>query len=123
MGSDLCNVDSPIIRALRDEWIENVWLKFVKEFAKIKNYKIRWIIRNPNISLDFIEKHPEFDWNYYEISDNPNITFDFVQKCGIDKPWCWYALSRHENITCRYKSKCINGRHIRSWIFHEFTQS
>ena len=35
---------------------------------------------NPNITMEFIEKHPENPWNWYFISRNPNITLEIIEK-------------------------------------------
>ena len=51
-----------------------------------------------NIPLSFIDKHPEIDWEYRELSFHPNLTLDFV----LSKPtknWFWDSISETLNIT------------------------
>ena len=49
------------------EWREYLW-KFVLKYSD----KIDWreISRSPNITMDFIEKYPDKDWDWCEISRN-----------------------------------------------------
>ena len=35
---------------------------------------------HPSVTIDVIEKHPEFPWNIEGLSENPNLTPEFVQK-------------------------------------------
>ena len=53
---------------------------------------------NPNITLDFIERHINENWNWKILSsDNPNITLEFVQK-HAGKSWNWnYLLEKFLN--------------------------
>jgi hypothetical protein len=120
---DLCNDNLPVIRALRDEWIENVWLKFVKEFAETRNFPIKWIIKNPNVTLDFIDKHPEFDWTYCEISENPNLTYEYVKTHGLNVGWNWYALSKHKNITLDIIKHTYRSKRYNRWIMTQVVKN
>ena len=47
--------------------------------------------------MEFIEKHPDKDWNWDWISRNPNITMEMIEK--IPKPWNWRFISENSNIT------------------------
>ena len=41
--------------------------------------------KNPNLTMDIIEKYPNKRWEWYELSRNPNITMDIIEKYP-DKP-------------------------------------
>ena len=51
-----------------------------------------WISRNPNITMEIIEKYPDKPWNWSAISCNPNITIEIIEKYP-NKPWDWYWIS------------------------------
>ena len=36
--------------------------------------------KNPNITLEFIEKHIDESWDFFMLSSNPNVTLDFIEK-------------------------------------------
>jgi hypothetical protein len=70
-----------------------------------KSYKnrinITWINfeeDNHNITMDFIERYPDKEWNWSLISNNPNITMDIIEKYS-DKEWSWFVISINPNIT------------------------
>ena len=65
---------------IKKEWVEYFWNEFVLKYS----YKLNWngISRNPNITMDIIEKY----------SDNPNITMDIIQD-NPDKSWNWIFIS------------------------------
>jgi hypothetical protein len=46
--------------------------------------------RNPEITPEFVEKHPEMPWVWgeYGLSMNLSITLDFIEK-HIHGPWDW----------------------------------
>ncbi len=77
------------------EWSEYFW-KFVLKYSdKIDWF---WISSNPNITMEFIEKYHDKEWNWNWISSNPNITMDIIEKYP-DKPWNWYVISETPNLT------------------------
>ena len=48
--------------------------------------------------MKLIEKYPDKEWNWKEISHNPNITMEIIDKYH-DKHWEWNnGLSRNKNI-------------------------
>ena len=73
------------------EWIEYFW-KFVLKYSDKLDWE--WRFRNPNISMEIIEKYPDKSWNWYVISENPNITMEFIEK-NLNKRWNWNGISRN----------------------------
>ena len=72
---------------------------FVKETYIIENMDLPWewpLIwqSNKNISIDFIEKNIE-RVDFYLLSKNPNLTLNFICKY-INKNWDWLSLSQNE---------------------------
>ena len=63
--------------------------------------------------IDIVNKYPDENWCWFDLSKNPSITFDDVLKYQaegsldpevsqpkvVDKSWNWYALSRNPSIT------------------------
>ena len=43
--------------------------------------------------MEIVEKYPDKDWDWDNISGNPNITMGFIEKYS-DKPWKWAKISR-----------------------------
>src|SRR5437868_12431881 len=54
--------------------------------------------------MEFIEKYPDKNWNWFDISMNPSITIEFVQKY-IDDKWGWKFISNNPNITTEFIEK------------------
>lgn len=59
---------------------------------------------NPIISMDYVEKHPEYEWNWEEISANPAVTLDYIEQHPTF-PWCWSSFSSNSNITMDHVEK------------------
>ena len=59
---------------------------------------------NPNVTMDFIDKHPEKPWDWCYVSNNPNLTMEFVEK-HPDKPWNWGCISDNPNLTMEFVEK------------------
>jgi hypothetical protein len=70
--------------------------------------------KNPNITWNNIQKHPELEWKWSEISGNPNITWKIVQE-NPDKPWDWSVLSRNPIIT--WEIVCANPDIPWDWYY------
>ena len=41
---------------------------------------VEYISRNPNITMEKIEKHPNKPWKWWNISKNSNITMEMIEK-------------------------------------------
>jgi hypothetical protein len=58
----------------------------------------KYLSMNPNITVYFIEKYIDNDWNFTELSIHPNLTIDLVAKYR-NKPWKWEYISSHNSAT------------------------
>ena len=55
--------------------------------------------------MDFVEAHPEKDWDWAQISRNQNLTMDFIE-AHLDKNWDWWEISKNPlNYEQRYIDK------------------
>ena len=88
------------------EWKEKFW-KFIED-----NLEQPWdwiaLSRNPNITFDIVQTHPNKPWDWDSLSQNPNITFDNVLSYP-DKPWEWGCLS--QNTFIKAKQQFIERRY------------
>lgn len=84
--------------------------QILAEICRHKLVNMEWLINcsislgycetlysNPNISLETIEKYPDFDWDWYYVSKIKDLSKDFVLT-HIDEDWNWNELSKHKNI-------------------------
>lgn len=55
------------------------------------------IDKNPGITWEFIIAHPEYDWDYRCLSSNPNITLEIVL-ANFNKNWNWPRLSENKTV-------------------------
>ena len=79
------------------KWTEK-WFKYITSRNGCDWYSIS---KNPNITMDFIESHPEYNWNWFFVSGNPNLTIEFIE----DHPkynWNWQEVSRNPNLTMEF---------------------
>jgi hypothetical protein len=60
---------------------------------------------NPNITMEFIEKHPEKPWEWFYISSNPNITMEFIEKHSDKINFAYLSTNKFtvENIGIKKK--------------------
>jgi hypothetical protein len=84
----------------------------------LRRLDLRYISQNPNITPTFIEKHPELNWNFYELSKNKNITLEFIKK-NIDKGWDFFELSKNPNMTLEFMRKYPRNR----WNLYELSKN
>jgi hypothetical protein len=90
----------------RDEWVEawfalmcEVWAKnATPEALKYTKNPMRFLTKNKNVTMDFIDKHPEIEWNWFGIHENPNLTMDYILAHPEIK-WFWQVIAKHPNIT------------------------
>ncbi len=50
------------------------------------------IHKSPSLSISYIERNPQIDWNYRWLTYNPNLTLEFIEK-NIDRDWDFKGLS------------------------------
>ena len=69
------------------------------------------ISSNPNLTLEWIEKYPDKDWDWgiYGISSNQNLTLEWIEKYP-NKKWYWGygGISSNPSITLEIIEKYIN---------------
>ena len=116
--------------------------KIIERFPN-KPWDFDLLVRNPNISITFIENHPEFPWNLSLFQkQNPNLKESFIKKhpeanwdfndfsffpfittlfieSTIDKPWNFYELSIHPSVDF----KLIKDNLDKNWAFEFFCKS
>ncbi len=56
---------------------------------------------NPKITMDIINRYPEFPWSWSLISMKRNITLEEIS-ANIHKPWDWMLLSSNPFITLEF---------------------
>ena len=86
-----------------EKYIQNKWDEYYWNFLMKYEDKLDWeygISKNPNITMEMIEKYPDKLWDWeYGISNNPNVTMEIIEKYP-EKPWDWeYGISNNPNIT------------------------
>ena len=59
---------------------------------------------NPNITPEFIDNHPEVNWNWRNLSGNKSITEEYIDKHS-DKPWNWEFMTLDRNFSPDFISK------------------
>lgn len=65
----------------------------------ISTHKAHLISHNPNVTVEFIIKHPEIDWDMHTISaTNPHITPEIVEAHPVLK-WDWDMLIIRSNFS------------------------
>ena len=79
------------------KWTEK-WFKFITSQYD-KNLNV--ISRNPNLTLEFIEAHPEYNWDWYGVSYNPNVTMEFIEGSSWYN-WNCNGVSYNPNVTRRF---------------------
>ena len=57
------------------KWTEK-WFKFVTSKDDCDWCFVSW---SCNVTIKFIEAHPEYPWNWHFVSYNPNITMEFIE--------------------------------------------
>jgi hypothetical protein len=60
-----------------------------------------------NILQYLLEKYPNGDWEWEDMSENSNITMGFIEKYP-NKPWDWEGISENSNITMEFIEKNLD---------------
>jgi hypothetical protein len=90
-------------------------MEFVEQHIDFP-WEFYFMHENPNFTFDMVVRHVEKPWNLHKLSKNPSVTIDFVLK-NVKKAWNWNALTRHKNTTIDVIKKHIN---LWNWkIIHE----
>lgn len=54
--------------------------------------------KHVNVTMEIVKQHPEYDWDFWNMTKNPNLTWDFVSN-NLDKDWNWEVLSQLNFVT------------------------
>ena len=92
----------------------NITMDIIEKYSN-KPWNWEYISRNPNITMEFIEKYSDKQWNWNGISGNPNITIDIIEK-NPDKPWNWMNISENPNLTMDIIKKNFDNPFVWYWI-------
>lgn len=100
----------------------NELIRLLEKYPE-KNWNWERLSANPNITLEYIDKHPTSDkyrWNWLGISSNPNITIEFVEKYYNSNKyrWDWGELSHYLPITLK-----IFEKYISSWNYFRLSHN
>ena len=82
-------------------------IKLIEKYSIKKKWKLGYvetILNNPNLTIEMINKYPNKNWNWWEISCHENITMDIIEKYP-NKPWDWKGISCNPNLTLEFIKK------------------
>lgn len=57
-----------------------------------------YISNNLNITMEIVDRHPEYNWDWRVLSAHKNVTWDDIY-CRPNRPWDIGWMSRNPNIT------------------------
>jgi len=66
-----------------------------------KEWDMKWLSMNPNISLKFIDDNQKFEWDFQYLSQHPKLTSEFIKKYN-NKEWNKYFLANNQNLSIEY---------------------
>jgi len=62
---------------------------------------VRYQRVNPNLTMEYVEKHPDKPWNWEKISTRHDLTMQYVGE-HAEKPWDWIQISCNPIVTLEY---------------------
>lgn len=65
------------------------------------------ISRNPNLTFKYLWGNTRFHWKWYDLSCNPGITLKVIEKYP-EYPWNWDSIGIHPNITLKFILKHVD---------------
>jgi hypothetical protein len=74
-----------------------------------------WMSKNENLTMEFIEKHPDKPWDWDDVSRNPNITLEDIEK-HPNLIFGWICMN--PNLTIEFIEK-----HIKNISRPDFSQN
>ena len=104
-------------KAVLDKYIQEKWDEYFWDFIMRRENKINWYLfsKNPNITMEMIERHPDKPWDWFGISQNPNLTIEMITTYP-KKSWDWGWISYNPNITMEMIEKYPNKIWNWNWI-------
>ena len=81
------------------EIMERTDIPIEQIFAIIPPEKINMatVSNRDDLTINYVEEHPELDWCYYFLSKNKTLTLDFVER-HKECDWNWVAIFTNTNI-------------------------
>lgn len=70
--------------------------------------------------MEMIERYPDKEWNWNEISMNPNITMKDIER-HIKKPWNWFWITQNPNITVQFIERHKNKINVNDLAINMFS--
>jgi hypothetical protein len=94
----------------------NTLQKLLEKYPN-KEWCFKELSSNPCITVEYVYKHPEINWSWYFFSSNPNVTPEYIESDKL-KPWNWgcYGISSNTSITPDF----ITANIKRLWYWGEF---
>ncbi len=78
--------------------------------------------KNPNLTLEFIEAHPKYNWDWETLSTHGIVTMEFIET-HPSYPWNWSSMSYNRNLTMKFIERHNKVAWDKYWIFHNpFTE-
>ena len=68
----------------------NITMDIVLDHKQYEWY-MPFLSLNNSITWNDVISHPELEWDYEGLSQNDNIGWDIIQK-NLDKPWNWISI-------------------------------
>lgn len=76
----------------------------------------RWIMelvsKNPNITMEYIDAHPEIAWNWIGVLANPSLTMADIERLIVNGLFDTLSLSEHPNLTLEFISTNLHRLNI-----------
>lgn len=85
----------------------NITLDYIDKHPKLPwrlNYNLSY---NPNINIDYVLRHPEINWDWEELSCNPGISLRIIEEYP-DLKWNWYYITKHPYLTIEFILNNLN---------------
>jgi hypothetical protein len=59
---------------------------------------VEYLSQNPNLTIEFIRRYPDFNWNWHFITEGPNMTMEIIM-ANLDLAWDFKSISSNPNMT------------------------
>ena len=71
-------------------------IEFIEKHIN-ENWDWKKLSSNIFLTMEFIEKHVDKNWDWYELSNKPFLTMEFIKR-HIDKPFDWKRIIANHNL-------------------------
>ena len=81
--------------SFREKNLEKIWhLKW----SDIERDPVLSFADDNTVSMDFVTKHLDYNWNWDNISEHPSVTMEYII-ANPKLPWVWECVSMNPNVT------------------------